>query len=311
MNKNSTIISTALIIGVLSIACFAYYLNLHAAKASPESAEWQLTVTGQVEHPLNLSLSEIVTLPQTTEFATLICVDFPDTIIAQGNWTGVRISYLIEQAGVNATAIKVAFRAKDGYSTDLSMQQAKQDDVILAYRKDGELLDETLRLIVPGHWGYKWISQVSNVELVDYNYLGKWESHGYSDEAIISEGSPGIRQPPIIREFPIASPSNSISPSPAFSPSPTLTASPTPSTPTESPLTTPSIPLPSPSLVSSLPPVPAASQTPTPSPSPILSPAPEPIRSESNILSYLLILGAFTAFVASATVLWKRKLHAY
>ncbi len=61
-----------------------------------------------------------------------------------------------------------------------------REDVLLAYERDGEPLPEKLRLVVPGKWGYKWISQLIRVELVNYDFKGSWESRGYSDNAEIS-----------------------------------------------------------------------------------------------------------------------------
>ena len=61
-----------------------------------------------------------------------------------------------------------------------------RDDIILAYEKDGEPLAENLRLVVPCKWGYKWIRDPIHIELVDYDFLGHYESRGYSDEADIS-----------------------------------------------------------------------------------------------------------------------------
>ena len=84
---------------------------------------------------------------------------------------------------------KVALYASDGYSSDLSIDLAKQDNVILAYAKDGSLLSG-LRLVVPGHWGYKWINQVQSIKLVNYNFLGRWESQGYSDDGLFTPSNP-------------------------------------------------------------------------------------------------------------------------
>jgi DMSO/TMAO reductase YedYZ molybdopterin-dependent catalytic subunit len=95
----------------------------------------------------------------------------------------------LETAGVSPDAVKVAFYASDGYSTDLPVETARREDVILAYEKDGVPLSEKLRLVVPGKWGYKWISQVTDIELVDYDFKGFWESRGYSDTADIAEGT--------------------------------------------------------------------------------------------------------------------------
>lgn len=154
-----------------------------------ENSEWRLIVDGFVQDPLNLTFDELVEMPRSTVNAELYCVDYPTNIVAKGNWTGVRIGLLLETAGVSPEAVKVAFYAEDGFTTDLTVMTATREDIILAYEKDGEPLTEKIRLVVPGKWGYKWIHGVNHIELVDYDFKGFWESRGYSDTAEISEES--------------------------------------------------------------------------------------------------------------------------
>jgi hypothetical protein len=232
MTKPSFLLVTAAIIGILLVATFGYTFSL-ASPADFSDAEWRLTVTGLVDHPLNLTLSEIAAMPQTTIYAQIYCVDFPNYVVTEGNWTGVKLSLLLQEAGVSPDAVKVAFYAKDGYSTDLTLAVAESNNVILAYEKDGAPLGETLRLVVPGRWGYKWISQVTRIELVNYDFKGLWESRGYSDDAFIqSDGVfPETQAPPFSPPYlnqPSASPSTSPSPIPSNSSNPNASNPPSP-----------------------------------------------------------------------------------
>jgi hypothetical protein len=216
---------------LLIFTSFAYNLIPPANSAAGDTqTESALTVTGLVENPLSLNWSEIAAMPKTTVNATLFCVDFPNTVVAQGNWTGVKLGTLLEEAKPLADAVKIGFHASDGYSTDLPVQAAMRDDVILAYEKDGVPLND-LRLVVPGEWGYKWISQLTNIELVNYNFLGFWESQGYSDAASISGGSGSgasqeIPNGGIAPYTPTTPPSTTPAPSPS---TPPPTTSPAPS----------------------------------------------------------------------------------
>jgi hypothetical protein len=208
MNKTQFSALTAIILAALAFTVSTVYFPTVQGENSTPS--WQLTITGLVEPSLNLTLSDIMAMPQTSEYAPLFCVDFPNTIVTAGNWTGVKLSYVLQQANVSDDAIKVAFHASDGYSTDLSIQTVMQDNIILAYQIDGIPLTEILRLVVPEHWGYKWISSLSSIELVNYDYLGKWETNGYPDEAVITTTARGnpVNQfnLPIITQTPIPSP---------------------------------------------------------------------------------------------------------
>jgi DMSO/TMAO reductase YedYZ molybdopterin-dependent catalytic subunit len=159
-----------------------------SATAEPQRS---LVLDGLVESPLNLTFDDLSGMPKTTEYVELYCVDYPTVPVEKGDWTGVRLGLLLEQAGVSPEAVKLAFYADDGYSTDLTIATAMREDIVLAYERDGMPLSEGLRLVVPGKWGYKWISGLTHIELVDYDFTGVWESRGYSDEADIPAGSPG------------------------------------------------------------------------------------------------------------------------
>jgi hypothetical protein len=156
----------------------------------PENSGWILVVDGSTANPLNFTYEEILAMPKTTVYAELYCVDRPDVFLTRGRWSGVRLGFLLEKAQVGSDAIKVAFYASDGYSSDLPLTTATREDVIVAYELNGQPLSETLRLVVPGKWGYKWVSQLIRVEPVDYDFKGTWESAGYSDEANSSHTLP-------------------------------------------------------------------------------------------------------------------------
>jgi DMSO/TMAO reductase YedYZ molybdopterin-dependent catalytic subunit len=215
------------------LTSFAYNSLPPAKSANPAEIGWQLTVTGLVEEPLNLNWIEIVDMPRSSVEANLICVDFPGQILMQGNWTGVKLRTLLGKAEPLPSAIKVGFYAADGYSTDLTVGTAMRDDIILAYELDGFPLND-LRLVVPGKWGYKWISQLTEITLVDYDFLGRWESAGYSDEADISEFEPtpddlkSSLPDPVSTPPPTTTPSPSPSQPPTTSPTPLDTSTPTP-----------------------------------------------------------------------------------
>jgi len=173
------------LIGITLVIPILAFSTPSAQDASTFDNQWQLRINGLVKNPLNLTIADLSAMPQTTIEAIIYCVDFPDQVVTGGKWSGVTLSYLLEQAGVSPSAIKVGFFASDGYSTDLDLATATQGDIIVAYTKDGEPLGEVLRLVVPGRWGYKWMSQLTNIVLFDYDFKGKWESQGYSDEANI------------------------------------------------------------------------------------------------------------------------------
>jgi DMSO/TMAO reductase YedYZ molybdopterin-dependent catalytic subunit len=182
--KRRTII-TALVILALTISGSAFAYGIIQMKTPAQGSTGRLLIHGLVQNPLNLTINEIHAMPKTTVEAKLICVDFPTSPVANGNWTGIQLAHLLQQAGIRQTAVKVAFFADDGYTTDLTVIDAMSEDVIIACELNGKPLQEGLRLVVPGRWGYKWISHLATIELVDYDFKGTWENRGYSDQGII------------------------------------------------------------------------------------------------------------------------------
>ena len=240
MKKTFFVVASAIII--LTIVSLAYN-TIPSAISADSVQERRLIVTGLVNNPLNLSWTEIVAMPKTTVNAALICVDRPDVLMA-GNWTGIKLRALLEEAKPAADVIKVGFYAADGYSTDLTIETAMRDDIILAYEFNGNPLND-LRLVVPGKWGYKWISQLTVIELVNHDFLGKWESAGYSDEANIGSGG-GPKLKDFVPSLPASSPTPPPTTSPSPSPSPPPITSPAPSpqpTPTPAALQGLSLPI--------------------------------------------------------------------
>jgi DMSO/TMAO reductase YedYZ molybdopterin-dependent catalytic subunit len=182
---------------IITLTILSITANLNIYVQADTTTPTALTITGLVNNPTNLTLTQLQALPKTTEYATIICVDAPGTILEQGNWTGIQLDTLLQTAGIKSGAVKVAIAASDGFSSDLTIDEAKQSNIILAYEKDGQALS-SLRLVVPGRWGYKWVNMVTSIEVMNYDYLGFWESKGYSDSAIIGQdpgGGSGAKPP--------------------------------------------------------------------------------------------------------------------
>lgn len=147
--------------------------------------DWSFVVNGLVENPVNLTIGDLLHLSSKSIKAELYCVADPDTPVTDGKWVGVELKEILRTAKPLPNAIKIAFYASDGYTTDLTLEEALNGDVLIAYAKDGNPLMEKLRLVVPGRWGYKWIHHLVRIELVDYDFKGVWENAGYSDSAVI------------------------------------------------------------------------------------------------------------------------------
>ncbi|MGQ9552125.1 MAG: molybdopterin-dependent oxidoreductase [Candidatus Bathycorpusculaceae bacterium] len=186
MGRHSFLVVLLFIIAIF-VASFVWWTLDRSRSTTGENSELRLQIDGLVENPLNLTYMEIVVMPRSNVNAKLFCVGAPNHPVDEGNWTGVSLRFILEIANVSSEAVKVAFFAADGFATDLTVAAAMRGDILLAYEKDGESLPEKLRLIVPNKWGYKWISNLTRIELVNHDFKGFYESRGYSDEAEIIE----------------------------------------------------------------------------------------------------------------------------
>lgn len=102
-------------------------------------------------------------------------------------WYGVKFSSLVQIVKPKKDAKYVSFRCSDGYTTSLDLKDLLKDNVLLAYKLNGQYLEESLggpvRLVVPDKYAYKsamWIEQITFTKCKE---LGYWEKRGYSDTA--------------------------------------------------------------------------------------------------------------------------------
>ena len=126
-------------------------------------SEWRLKVDGSVNNPLSLSINDLAAMPQTVVYAELYIYG---NLVASGNWGGVRLQLLLEKAacehGVRAHAFDVEFHSSDGYK----ITGIQQENLIIAYERDGQPLPERLRLVVPGADGNVWIAMITKITVV-------------------------------------------------------------------------------------------------------------------------------------------------
>jgi DMSO/TMAO reductase YedYZ molybdopterin-dependent catalytic subunit len=176
-SKILTVVISVMIVAVVSAVA------LRAAHTATTSDQTVISINGLVNTPITIDLDELKSMPSVTLTSDITCVS--GEWLGTHNWTGVRLNYLLNLTGIQSSAVKVAFSATDGYKTDLNMDDVKRNDVLVAYLKDGAPMSEKTKLVVPGMWGYKWISSIERIWLVDYNYMGTWEGRGYPDAVTI------------------------------------------------------------------------------------------------------------------------------
>lgn len=190
MKTKLVVVAGATVALVLATVFLSGVLVPPKALTSSHEEGWTFVVDGLVNNSINVTYNDLLAMPSVTVKAKLQCVDDPNGLNAPtSDWTGVPLKAILERVGVSKNATKIVFYAVDGYSTDLTLETASRSDIIIAYKRDGEFISglengsTSIQLVVPGKWGYKWIKWLNHIKIVGYNYLGTWESKGYSDEA--------------------------------------------------------------------------------------------------------------------------------
>ena len=154
---------------------------------TPTATNYILTVDGEVENPLQLTFDDLKKMPSVTISDTIQCVSDPYFLKANVVWTGVPLKYVLQMAKPSPSAIKVLTFGADGYTADLPMWKAMEDDTLIAYEVDGQPLPKVhgypARLVVPRWWGYCYTKWLVRIHVTSKNVLGYWESRGYPDIA--------------------------------------------------------------------------------------------------------------------------------
>jgi DMSO/TMAO reductase YedYZ molybdopterin-dependent catalytic subunit len=128
---------------------------------------YRLVVEGDVRRPLSLSLDDLRALPHRTATLPIACVEGWS---ASRTWRGVAVRDLLDRAGAPPHArVRVqSLQQRLAYaSSDLSSNQARDPDTLLALEVDGEVLHldhgYPVRLIGPNRPGVhqtKWVTRL-------------------------------------------------------------------------------------------------------------------------------------------------------
>jgi len=147
--------------------------------------KWVLVIDGEVEKPLKLSWSDLLKLPRVESVSDFHCVE--GWSVLDLKWEGISFKYITDLVKPKETARFISFECADGYTTSLSLRELTGEGVLLAYKVNGNYLEEgigaPLRLIVPNKYAYKNAMWITRIRFTSKKETGYWESRGYSDTA--------------------------------------------------------------------------------------------------------------------------------
>ena len=168
-----------------------FYVRHHTYPALIDeqgAKDWKITVDGEVERPLALTLDELKKMPQATVTVTLECagngraffdppvagIQWEKGAVGTARWTGVRLVDLLKKAGLKPAGKYVVLEGADkpvgkmpDFIRNVPLAKALDPDTILAYQMNGAPLPQLhgfpLRAVIPGWEGayaVKWLNQI-------------------------------------------------------------------------------------------------------------------------------------------------------
>src|SRR5262249_15021678 len=189
-----------------------HYLLIHYDIPEIDEATYRVRVEGLVKNKLSLDMMNIRKRPKVTMPVTMECagsgrihqrfrlwphVPWNYDAIGTAEWTGTPLRAVLQEAGLQDDAIEILFTGRDKgiqgqqvqyFQRSLSIEQAMNEDVLLAYEINGLPLPPQhgfpLRLIVPGWLGMtnvKWLDSIeaTSTRLTDRQM--KWYSYATDD----------------------------------------------------------------------------------------------------------------------------------
>lgn len=149
---------------------------------------WSLSVKGSgVNNPLEMSYNDLLSMSTKESDVTLSCVsnEVGGGLVSNGRWTGVMLSDVLREAGVdpnkiNRSSEQLVGRSVDGWTAGFKTELAFDGrDALVAFGLNDSELPRNhgypVRLVVPGLYGYvsatKWLSEI---ELTDWDFDAYW-----------------------------------------------------------------------------------------------------------------------------------------
>jgi DMSO/TMAO reductase YedYZ molybdopterin-dependent catalytic subunit len=181
--------------GVASILPGADGFRIYSVSSSlPQipTSEYRLRVDGLVENPLVLTFDELQAMPHIRLVRDFQCVT--GWRVPGVHWAGVRLSDILDAAGLQPGARALTFESYDGTDWEsLTLEQARRPDVIVADSMLGGPVTSAhggpVRLYVAPMYGYKSLKWLSAIRVVDSVQRGFWEQNGYDVDAWVGSSN--------------------------------------------------------------------------------------------------------------------------
>lgn len=143
---------------------------------------WRLRVFGVCRAPYEMDYRALLELEQVEEKSDFHCVTTWSKFDMR--FRGVRVADLLALAEPADRATHLLCHAYDGYTTNVSLEEALKPDVLLVHTFEGKPLPKEhggpVRMITPQLYAWKGSKWISQLELLEGDRPGFWEERGYS-----------------------------------------------------------------------------------------------------------------------------------
>ena len=189
-----------------------FFVRSHFAVPTIDAKDWKLKIEGAVEKTAELTYDELLKLPTKSLTATIECagngrvhltppvpgLQWGQGAVGNAEWTGVTLASLLEKVGVKKSAVDVILEGTDQgqvntdpkspgpihFARSLPINKAKKDEVLLAYKMNGETLPAShgfpLRVVVGGWYGMASVKWLKRIIVSEKPYEGFWQTLDYS-----------------------------------------------------------------------------------------------------------------------------------
>ena len=173
----------------------------HGGVPEIDPAQHRLMIHGLVDRPLIFTMDDLMRFPSVSRIHFLECpanggmewkgaqmagVQFSHGMVHCCEWTGVKLSTLLAEVGVQKTAKWLLAEGADAAAMTRSIPLTKaMDDVIVAYSQNGERIRPEngypLRLMVPGWEGNVNVKWLRRIKIGDQPWHHREETSKYTD----------------------------------------------------------------------------------------------------------------------------------
>ncbi len=179
-----------------------HYERHHNGVPDIDPAQHRLLISGAVERALVFDVAALLRYPRVSRTCFVECggnsnagwrrkpvqtqAGFFHGLVSASEWTGVKLSVILEEAGLKPEAAWIVAGGADAFSLTMSLPLAKaMDDCILALFQNGERIRPSqgypLRLLVPGWEGVLNVKWLKNITVSTMPAMARNETARYTE----------------------------------------------------------------------------------------------------------------------------------